>query len=105
MCGTSTKRRVYNVKKKKDYESIAWQQLRLWGARNKNGIALECVRVAVVVIVAFYLAATVRQTREHAYVSFGRHFTTVLIRSKWQDLDMTAYATVVSPSRLVLDAW
>ena len=27
-----------------------------------------------------------------------------LVRFKWQDLDMTAYITVISPSRLVLDA-
>lgn len=36
--------------------------------------------------------------------SLGYLSKVFLIRYKRQDLDMTAYATVISPSRLVLDA-
>ena len=54
-------------------------------------------------VVAFYLAATVRQTREHAYVFFGPSFKTVCkkIRAAGSGHDCICYS-YITPSRLVL---
>ena len=72
----------------------------------RSSIPLECVHVAVVVMVALYLAATLGQTRKHPYLmsSMGDLSKLSLIRYKRQDLDRTAYATFISSTRLVLDA-
>lgn len=73
-CGTKYHKTRIKGLEQKAFQSIGWVQLRFWGARNRISIPLECVHVAVVKMVAFYLAATVRQTRKHAYVFFGRSF-------------------------------
>ena len=86
--------------KQKDYQFIDWQQLRLRGAKNRTDDPLECVHVAVVVIVVYYLAATVRQTREHIYVSFARPFMAIfnMIYVAGSRHDCICYSYITKPT-------